>query len=192
MLRGKTRYDDDHELFTDNPGARDYFLDQLQAELAPDSMVAFSGDVHHSFAIQAKLDVLDANAKARRVELLQITSSPIKNFSSNFESTVGALANWGEEILHDESVVDFDVLPDLRLATVEYQPVALSGKLGRHTFIPDNNFCVVDFKNAPTKLEVGYVGMSGKNVQTATRSLTLRPTELAFELAFGHRRRESA
>jgi hypothetical protein len=175
VLKGKSRYDDDHELFVDNIPARNYFLERVQAAVAPDSIVAFSGDVHHSFVIQAKLEFVYVDKKTRDVDVLQVTSSPIKNMNANFAGTKGVLADWGEEVLHDESVLEPELSIDGQsIAITEYKPLSLKGPLGHSTHIPNNNFCVVDFAKAPAAVDVIFVGLDGKNVAKATRSVTLK------------------
>ena len=174
-LSEEARLHDDHELFVDNIPARNYFLQNLQTDLGPDSIVAFSGDVHHSFVIQAKIENIFLDKTTQDINLLQVTSSPIKNMSSHFTGRTGVAADFAEEVLHDDSVLESELSFDQKsIAVTEYKPLALKGPLGHKTFIPNNNFCVVDFRNAPASVEVIFIGMDDKKIAQASRTVKLK------------------
>ncbi|HTD83659.1 MAG TPA: hypothetical protein VK648_07700 [Gemmatimonadaceae bacterium] len=185
-LGGVTRLADDHELFVDNTAARDYFLAQVQTMLKFDSIVAFAGDVHHSFMMQGKIDII-REVGQEVIDVLQITSSPIKNMHSAFKGAKGFAADLAEERDYLPMEIDdllgsgitWDVSIDGQgLSIAEAEPLSLKGKLGHSTHIPNNNFCVVDFRRAPGAVDVIYVGMDGKTVAKASCSVALKPATL--------------
>ena len=181
-VRGRTTLDLDEETFSDsNYGrkARAYLLQRLHKAFRPKSVIALSGDVHHSFIVQARQSFVLKGGVNTHVDVLQVTSSPIKNVPADLSGVKGAAINYSQRLLNDPVQLSWNLGLGEEVFSVSRQTTRkVHTKASSETYLPLNNICLVDFSEAPASVHVVFIGHNGVNAVAAGRKVALNPAEV--------------
>jgi hypothetical protein len=188
----KDKYEGDFESYATAAGQRADFIRWIQKTFNPYAVVFFSGDVHFGSVVSGIYQFGKSADEIRKgknilwtLPVIQITSSPIKNVSSNFVSDVKlpylkvGVPGVEADTIAEHTVSKYEVqqatYPDGAIvvkANIEYPD---SGNLGKNTVIFENNICVVNF---PYKLKNGvvkstFIGMKKSAIEQFNKSLDI-------------------
>jgi hypothetical protein len=182
------RYEGDYEWYSNYSAQRAELIAFLRRDLDPPALVVFSGDVHHGSVIDGlyvhgpNLDAIYDGKGTWAMRVVQVTSSPIKNFNRHYKR------RWGEDLGNvGESVIaqfenQYATQPDGTVLAMRADAMKLAGPLGRETFIAENHLCVVDLPAvAGDDVKALFVGDKDGALATAQTTVSTRNDPSTFK-----------
>jgi peptidoglycan hydrolase-like protein with peptidoglycan-binding domain len=153
------------DLWADVPlGAAEFFA-WVKTTFDPSYCAVFSGDVHHGYVVKATCRGGDGRPPASaqgsptgsdnpkwQFGVIQITSSACKNENPQLMPNAKTL----ERTFPTEGT-SWQPLNEGGTIRLDSKALHLTGDLGIATVIPNNHFCVVDFRD-PKRLSIDYFG----------------------------------
>jgi hypothetical protein len=179
------RYEGDFEWYGNHPAQRAELIGFLRERFNPPALIVFSGDVHHGSVIDglyvhgASRSAIDGGDGDWAMRVAQITSSPIKNvkrdaYESHWYLGGTDAGNLGESVI-PQFENQYATKPDGTVLGVRTDARALSGALGRQTYVPENHLCVVDLPAAAGgRVGVTFLGVKDGRLAAAQTSMTTR------------------